>query len=153
MVEGKVLAVDLEGHDGGALSAICVHAPAMGDGDWNARAPFWAAVQMYAAARSRQDAHPVVVGGDLNVWMDTPESKTTPSFMTGGSACGVARASGEGSTPLAPSRLSPPRRLDSFLLNSPTLPWSAQETVWGDGARPEILGSDHLPVPLRPPPS
>ena len=104
---------------------------------------------MYAAARSRQEAHPVIVGGGFNIWMDVPGLNTTQSFMTSWSACGFAKASGDGSTPLALSRLTPLRRLDSFLLNSPTLPWSAQETVWGAGVHPEILGSDALPIIIR----
>ena len=79
VVEGKVLAVETAGEDGGTLTVICVHAPAMGDGDWNARAPFWAEVQMYAAARSQQDAHAVIVGGDLCEWIGRGRERLNPS--------------------------------------------------------------------------
>lgn len=47
-----------------------------------------------------------------------------------------------------PTRLAPPYQLDSFLLSSSALPWSATESVWEEGLRLAALGSDHLPVPL-----
>ena len=47
-----------------------------------------------------------------------------------------------------PSRLDPAHWMDSFLVNSSTLPWSATESLWGQGVDPVCLGSDHLPVIL-----
>ena len=40
-------------------------------------------------------------------------------------------------------------RVDTFLVNSPLLPWSRRESVWARGmAHPQVVGSDHPPVRL-----
>ena len=46
---------------------------------------------------------------------------------------------------LHPSR----HRLETFFVNEPLLPWSLRESVWARGmARPQVIGSEHLPVCL-----
>ena len=40
-------------------------------------------------------------------------------------------------------------RVDTFLVNEPLLPWSLRESFWARSmAHPQVIGSDHLPVPL-----
>ena len=144
ILPGKAAALEIR-TDGGGLTLINVHGPQAGCSPWAGGAAFWANIQMYATARSVGGRHPVVIAGDTNVYMDATSNPATEHFRAGWEACDFRRAtvgSEEHMTPtLHPSR----HRANTFLVNEPFLPWSLRESVW---ARPQVIGSDHLPVRL-----
>ena len=109
IVPGKAVAVEIQGSEGQGATFICVHGPDSGVGSWAERAPFWAEVQMYPAARNKATARkPVLLGGEFKIWMDESESRTTQTFLEGWQACGFERAHKGGEVCNAP-RASLPR--------------------------------------------
>ena len=132
---------------GGTLTVINVHGPGSGGDSWASKASFPADVAMYAAAKSAGGTRAVLLGGDFNVWLESPWHPTTRRFQALLEQCGFHRAGPEQEVDRRPTRAG--HRLDPFLLNSPLVPWAARE-------RPHLaprrslasLGSDHGPVVL-----
>ena len=113
IVLGNAAALEIR-TDGGRLTLINVHGPQAGCSPWAERAAFWADIQRYATARSLGGRHPVVVGGDTNIYMDATTDPAREHFRAGWEACGFLRATAgavEDMTPvLHPSRhrVAPP---------------------------------------------
>ena len=102
---------------------------------------------MYAAAKSAGGTRAVLLGGDFNVWLESPWHPTTRRFQALWEQCGFHRAGPEREEDRRPTRAG--HRLDSFLLNSPLVPWAARERPHlAPGRSPASLGSDHGPVVL-----
>ena len=132
---------------GGTLTVINVHGPGSGGDSWASKASFWADVAMYAAAKSAGGTRAVLLGGDFNVWLESPWHPTTRRFQALWEQCGFHRAGPEREEDRRPTRAG--HRLDSFLLNSPLVPWAARERPHlAPGRSPASLGSDHGPVVL-----
>ena len=91
VVPGKAMALDVV-TAGGTLTVINVHGPRSGGESWASKASFWANVAMYAAAKSAGGTRPVVIGGDFNVWAESPGHTTTKRFMALWEQCGFLRA-------------------------------------------------------------
>ena len=146
IVPGKAMALDVV-TAGGTLTVINVHGPGSGGDSWASKASFWADVAMYAAAKSAGGARAVLLGGDFNVWLESPWHPTTGRFQALWEQCGFHRAGPEREEDRRPTRAG--HRLDSFLLNSPLVPWAARERPHlAPGWSPASLGSDHGPVVL-----
>ena len=146
IVPGKAMALDVV-TAGGTLTVINVHGPGSGGDSWASKASFWADVAMYAAAKSAGGTRAVLLGGDLNVWLESPWHPTTRRFQALSEQCGFHRAGPEREEDRRPTRAG--HRLDSFLLNSPLVPWAARERPHlAPGRSPASLGSDHGPVVL-----
>ena len=110
------------------------------------KASFWADVAMYAAAKSAGGTRAVLLGGDFNVWLESPWHPTT-RFQALWEQCGFHRAGLAQEEDRRPTRAG--HRLDSFLLISPLVPWAArQRPHLAPGRSPASLGSDHGPVVL-----
>ena len=89
----------------------------------------------------------MLLGGDFNVWLESPWHPTTRRFRALWEQCGFRRAGPEREEDRRPTRAG--HRLDSFLLNSPLVPWGARERPHlAPGRSPASLGSDHGPVVL-----
>ena len=135
--------------DGGGLTLINVHGPQAGCSPWAGQAVFWTDIQMYATARSLGGRHPVVIAGDTHVYMDATSNPATEHFHAGWEACGFRRATPGAEEAMTPTLHPSRHRVDTFLVNEPLLPWSMRESVWARGmARPQVIGSDQLPVRL-----
>ena len=80
---------------------------------------------MYAAAKSAGGTRAVLLGGDFNVWLESPWHPTTRRFQALLEQCGFHRAGPEREEDRRPTRAG--HRLDSFLLNSHLVPWAARE--------------------------
>ena len=146
IVPGKAMALDVV-TAGGTLTVINVHGPGSGGDSWASKASFWADVAMYAAAKSAGGTRAVLLGGDFNVWLESPWHPTTRRFQALWEQCGFHRAGPEQEEDRRPTRAG--HRLDSFLLNSPLVPWAARERPHlAPGRSPASLGSDHGPVVL-----
>ena len=146
IVPGKAMALDVV-TAGGTLTVINVHGPGSGGDSWASKASFWAHVAMYAAAKSAGGTRAVFLGGDFNVWLESPWHPTTRRFQALWEQCGFHRAGSEQEEDRRPTRAG--HRLDSFLLNSPLVPWAARERPHlAPGQSPASLGSDHGPVVL-----
>ena len=146
IVPGKAMALDVV-TAGGTLTVINVHGPGSGGDSWASKASFWADVAMYAAAKSAGGTRAVLLGGDFNVWLESPWHPTTRRFQALWEQCGFHRAGPEREEDRRPTRAG--HRLDSFLLNSPLVPWAARERPHlAPGRSPASLGSDHGPVVL-----
>ena len=144
IVPGKAMALDVV-TAGGTLTVINVHGPGSGGDSWASKASFWADVAMYAAAKSAGGTRAVLLGGDFNVWLESPWNPTTRRFQALWEQCGFRRADPEREEDRRPTRAG--HRLDSFLLNSPLVPWAARERPHlAPGRSPASLGSDHGPV-------
>ena len=146
IVPGKAMALDVV-TAGGTLTVINVHGPGSGGDSWASKASFRADVAMYAAAKSAGGTRAVLLGGDFNVWLESPWHPTTRRFQALWEQCGFRRAGPEREEDRRPTRAG--HRLDSFLLNSPLVPWAACERPQlAPGRSPASLGSDHGPVVL-----
>ena len=146
IVPGKAMALDVV-TAGGTLTVINVHGPGSGSDSWASKASFWADVAMYAAAKSAGGTRAVLLGGDFNVWLESPWHPTTRRFQALWEQCGFRRAGPEREEDMRPTRAG--HRLDSFLLNTPLVPWAARERPHlAPGRSPASLGSDHGPVVL-----
>ena len=88
---------------------------------------------MYATARSLGGGHPVVITGDTNVYMDATSHPAKEHFSAGWEACGFRRATAGGEEDMTPMLHPSRRRVDTFLVNEPLLPWSLRESVWVRG--------------------
>ena len=148
VVPGRAAALEIR-TDGGGLTLINVHALQAGCSPSAGLAAFWADIQMYATARSLGGRHPVVIAGDINVYMDAPTNLATEHFRVGWEACGFRRATAGGAEDMTPTLHPSRHRVDTFLVNEPLLPCSPRECVWARGmAHCQVVGSDHLPVRL-----
>ena len=146
IVPGKAMALDVV-TAGGTLTVINVHGPGSGGDSWASKASFWPDVAMYAAAKSAVGTRAVLLGGDFNVWLESPWHPTTRRFQALWEQCGFHRAGPEGEEDRRPTRAG--HRLDSFLLNSSLVPWAARERPHlAPGRCPASLGPDHGPVVL-----
>ena len=146
IVPGKAMALDVV-TAGGTLTVINVLGPGSGGDSWASKASFWADVAMYAAAESAGGTRAVLLGGDFNVWLESPWHPTTRRFQALWEQCGFHRAGPAEEEDMRPTRAG--HRLDSFLLNSPLVPWAARERPHlATGRSPASLGSDHGPVVL-----
>ena len=94
IVPGKAMALDVV-TAGGTLTVINVHGPGSGGDSWASKASFWADVAMYAAAKSAGGTRAVLLGGDFNVWLESPWHPTTRRFQTPWEQCGFRRAGPE----------------------------------------------------------
>ena len=146
IVPRKAMALDVV-TAGGTLRVINVHGPGSGGDSWASKASFWADVAMYAAAKSAGGTRAVLLGGDLHVWVESPRHPTTRSFQALWEQYVFHRAGASEEEDMRPTRAR--HRLDSFLLNSPLVPWAARERPHlAPGRSPAWLGSDHGPVVL-----
>ena len=146
IVPGKAMALDVV-TAGGTLTVINVHGPGSGGDSWASKASFWADVAMYAAAKSAGGTKAVLLGGDFNVWLESPWHPTTRRFQALWEQCGFHRAGPEQEEDRRPKRAG--HQLDSFLLNSQLVPWAARERPHlAPGRSPASLGPDHGPVVL-----
>ena len=148
IVPGRAAALEIR-TDGGGLTLINVRVPQAGCSPWAGRAAFWADIQMYATARSLGGRHPLVIAGDTNIYMDATTNPATEHLRAGWEACGFRRATAAGEEDMTPTLHPSQHSVDTFLVNEPLLPWSLRESVRARGmAHPEVIGSDHLRVPL-----
>ena len=144
IVPGKAMALNVV-IAGGMLTVMNVHGPGSGGGSWASKASFWPDVAMYAAAKSAGGTKAVLLGGDFNVWLESPRPPTTRRFKALWEKCGFHRA-GEAAEEDRQPTIAGHRR-DSFLLNSPLAPWAMRERPHLAPRRsPASLGSDHGPV-------
>ena len=147
IVAGKAMALDVV-TAGGTLTVINVHGPGSGGDSWGSKASFWAAAAMYAAAKSAGGTRAVLLGGDFNVWLESPGHSTTRRFQALWEQCGFHRAGAAAEEDRRPTRAR--HRLDSFLLNSPLVPWAVRERPHlAPGRSHASLGSDPGPVVLN----
>ena len=128
IVPGRAVALKIC-TDGGGLTLINVHGPHTGCSAWAGRAAFCADIQMYATARSLGGRHPVVIAGDTNVYMDVTSNPATEHFRAGWEACAFWRATAGGEEDMTPMLHPSRHRVDTFLVNEPSLPWSLRESV------------------------
>ena len=146
IVPGKAMALDVV-TAGGTLTVINVHGPGSSGDSWASKASLWADVAMYAAAKSAGGTRAVLLGGDFNVWLESPRHPTTRRFQALWEPCGFHRAGAAAEEDRRPTRAG--HRLDSFLLNSPLVPWAVRERPHvAPGRSPASLGCDHCPVVL-----
>ena len=124
IVPGRTMALDVV-TAGGTLTVINVHGPGSGGDSWASKASFWADVAMYAAAKSAGGTKAVLLGGDFNVWLESLGHPTTRRFQALREQCGFHRAATAAEEDRRPTRAR--HQLDSFLLNSPLVPWAARE--------------------------
>ena len=144
IVPGQAMAIEV-GSGEGSITLVNIHGPRFGDNSWTKKKAFWSEIIMFVAAKSRAGAHPVLVGGDFNLWMDRLGHATTQQFMDVWLAEGFMQLGREEELDQGPSRGA--HRLDSFLMNGPLLAWASKEDlcVCPSAAR-GLLGSDHAPV-------
>ena len=146
IVPGKAMALDVV-TAGGTPTVINLHGSGSGADSWASKASFWADVAMYAAAKSAGGTRAVLLGGDFNLWMESPGQPTTRRFQALCEQCGFHKAGAAAEEDKRPTNAG--HRLDSFLLNSPLVPWAACERPHlAPGRFPASLGSDHGPVVL-----
>ena len=146
IVPGNAMALDVV-TAGATLTVINVHGPGSGGDSWASKASFWADVAMYAAAKSAGGTRAVLLGGDFNVWLESPWHPSTRRFQALWEQCDFHRAGPEREEDRRPTRAG--HRLDSFLQNSPLVPWAARERPHlAPGRSPASLASDHGPVVL-----
>ena len=91
IVPGKAMALDVV-TAGGTLKVMNVHGLGSGGDCWASTASFWADVAMYAAAKSAGGTKAVLLGGDFNVWLESPGHPTTRRFQALWEQCGFHRA-------------------------------------------------------------
>ena len=146
ILPGKAMALDVV-TAGGKLTVINVHGPGSGGDSWAFKASFCADVALYTAAKSAGGTKAVLLGGDFNVWLESPGHPTTKRFQALWEQCGFHRAGAATEEDLRPTRAG--HRLGSFLLNSPLVPWAVHERPHlAPGRSLASLGSDHGPVVL-----
>ena len=144
IVPRKAMALDVV-TAGGTLTVINVHGPGGGGTSWASKASFRADVPMYAATKSAGGTRAVRLGGDFNVWLESSGHPTTRRFQALWEQCGFHRAGAASEEDRRPTRAG--HRLDSFLFNSPLVPWAGRERPHlAPGWSPASLGSDHGPV-------
>ena len=146
IVSGKAMALDVV-TAGGTLTVINVHGPGSGGDSLASKESFWADVAMYAAAKSAGGTRAVLLGGYFNVWLESPWHPTTRRFQAPWEQFGFHRGGPAREEDRRPTRAG--HRLDSFLLNSPLVPWASRKRPHlAPGQSPVSLGSDHGPVVL-----
>ena len=105
---------------------------------------------MYAAAKSAGGTKAVLLGGDFNVWLESPGHPTMRRFQAVWEQCGFHRAGAAAEEDRRTTRAG----LDSFLLNSPLVMWVVLERPHlALGRSPASLGSNNGPVVLDIPPT
>ena len=149
IVPGKAMDLDVV-TAGGTLAVINVHGPGSGGDSWASKASFWADAAMCAAAKSAGGTRLVLIGGDFNVWLESPRHPTTRRFTALWDQYGFLRAGVVGEEDRQPTRAG--HKLDSFLLTAPLLPWAMRERPHlAPGRSPVSQGCDHGPVVLSVP--
>ena len=144
IVHGKAMALDVV-TAGGTLTVINSHHPGSGGNSLASKASFWADVAVYAAARSAGGKRAVLLGGDFNVWLESPWHPTARRLQALWEQCGFHRAGPAPKEDMWPTRAG--HQLDSFLLHSPLVPWAARERPHMAPRRSSaLLGSNHGPV-------
>ena len=89
----------------------------------------------------------MLLGGDFNVWLESPGHPTIKRFQALLEQCGFHRAGAAAEEDRRPTRAG--HRVDSFLLNWPLAPWAARERPHlAPGRSRASLGCDHGPVVL-----
>ena len=89
----------------------------------------------------------MLLGGDFNVWLESPGQPTTRRFQALWEQCGFHRAGPAQEEDRRPTRAG--HRLDSFPLNSPLVPRAARERPHlAPGRSHASLGWDYGPVVL-----
>ena len=119
IVPGKAMALDVV-TAGGTLTVINVHVPGSGGDSWAFKASFWADVAMYTVAKSAGGTKAVLLGGDFNVWLESPGQPATRRFQDLWEQSGFHRAGVAAEEDTRPTRAGHP--MDSFLLNSTLVP-------------------------------
>ena len=71
IVAGKAMALDVV-TAGGTLTVSSVHRLGSGGDSWASKASIWADVAMYAAVKGAGATRAVFLGGDFNVWLESP---------------------------------------------------------------------------------
>ena len=90
----------------------------------------------------------MLLGGDFNVWLESRGHPTTSRFTALWEQSGFLRAGEAAEEDQQPTRAG--HRLDSFLLNTPLVPWAMRERLHlAPGRSPALLGSNHGPVVLN----
>ena len=97
IVPGKAMALDVVTADG-TLMVSNVHGPGSGGDSWASKASFSADVAMYAAAISAGGTKAVLVGGDFNVWLESPWHPTRRRFRALWEHCTTCRGQGRRKT-------------------------------------------------------
>ena len=123
-VPGKAMALDVVTASG-TITGINVHAPRSSGDSWASKASFWVEGAMHAAAKTSRRTRPVLIGGDFNIWLESPGRPGTKRFMALWEQCGSMRAGHSAEEDLQPTREG--HRLDSYLLNAPLNPWAMRE--------------------------
>ena len=80
ILPGKAMALDVV-TAGGTFMVINVHGLGSGGYSWASEVFFWADVAMYAVAKSAGGTRPVLIGGDFNVWPESPGHPITKRFV------------------------------------------------------------------------
>ena len=124
IVPGKAMALDVVTVDG-TLTVINEHGPGSGGDSWASKAFLWADVAMHAAAKSAGGTTAVLLGGDFNMWLESPGHLTTRRFQTLSEQCGLHRAGAAAEEERRPTRAE--HRLGSFLPNSALVLWAVRE--------------------------
>ena len=108
-------------------------------------------VAMYAVAKSVGGTRLVLIGGDFNVWLDSPGHPSTRRLGALWEECGFLRAGHSAKEDR--QRTCEGHNLDSFLHNAPLVLWAMCELpLLASGRYPAALRSDHglvvLGIPL-----
>ena len=94
----------------------------------------------------------MLIGGDFNVWLESPGHPITMRFTALWDQCGFLRAGHAAEEDQQPTRAG--HKLYSFLLNTPLVSWGMRERPHlAPGRSPALLGSDHGAVILSIPPA
>ena len=87
------------------------------------------------------------LGGDFNVWLESPGHRTTRRFKAPWEQCGFHRAGEAAEEDRRPTRAG--YRLNFFVLNSQLVPWAVCERpLLAPRGSPSSLGSHHGPMIL-----
>ena len=116
IVSGKAMALDVVTARG-TFTVINVHSPGSGGDSWASKASFWADVAMYASAKSAGGTRPVLIGGNFNLWLESPGHPTTRRFVALWDQCVFLTAGHAEGEDRQPTRAG--HKLDSNLLNAP----------------------------------
>ena len=146
IVPSKVMALHVV-TGGGTLTVINVQCSGSGGDSWLSKASFYADVALYPAAKSAGGTRPVLIGGDFNVWLESPGHPTTKRFVALWEWSGYLRAGPSAEKDEQPTREG--HKLDSYSPNAPMVPRAMCERQYlAPGRFVRALGPDHGPVVL-----
>ena len=109
----------------GMLRVINFHGQGSDGDSWAPKVSLWADVPMYPATRSAGGTRPVLIGGDFNVWFESPAHAIMKRFVALWEHCGFQRAWHLWDEDPRPTREG--HQLDSHVLNAPLVPWAVCE--------------------------